>query len=62
MSQLNKCMAEFMNGRLKFEEMSKSQRIGCTKVLRTKMEERTSELLSVELEQSINQIQDRDQS
>jgi len=62
MSQLNKCMAEFMNGRLKFEEMSKSQRIGCTKVLRTKMEERMSELLSVELEQSINQIQDRDQS
>jgi len=62
MSQLNKCMAEFMNGRLKFEDMSKSQRIGCTKVLRTKMEERMSELLSSELEQSINQIQDRNQS
>jgi len=62
MSQLNKCMAEFMNGRLKFEEMSKSQRISCTKVLRTKMEERMSKLLSSELEQSFNQIQDRDQS
>ena len=31
-SQLNKCMAEFMNGKLKFEEMSKNQRIACTKV------------------------------
>jgi hypothetical protein len=62
MSQLNKCMAEFMNGRLKFEEMSKSQRISCTKVLRTKMEDRMSELLSLELDQSFNHIQDRDQS
>jgi len=60
MSQLNKCMAEFMNGRLKFEEMSKSQRIDCTKVLRTKMEERMSELLSLELDQSFNHIQDQD--
>jgi hypothetical protein len=59
MSQLNKCMAEFMNGRLKFEEMSKNQRIGCTKVLRTKMEERMSEILSLELDQSFNQIQDQ---
>jgi len=62
MSQLNKCMAEFMNNRLKFEEMSKSQRISCTKVLRTKMEERMSELLSSELEKSINDIEARDQS
>jgi hypothetical protein len=59
MSQLNKCMAEFMNGRLKFEEMSKNQRIACTKVLRTKMEERMSEILSLELDQSFNQIQDQ---
>jgi len=59
MSQLNKCMAEFMNRRLKFEEMSKGQRIDCTKVLRTKMEERMSELLSLELDQSFNQIQEQ---
>jgi hypothetical protein len=48
-----------MNGRLKFEEMSKNQRIACTKVLRTKMEERMSEILSLELDQSFNQIQDQ---
>ena len=30
--QLNKCMAEFMNGKLKFGELSRTKRITCTKV------------------------------
>ena len=30
--QLNKCMAEFMNGKLKFGELSRTKRISCTKV------------------------------
>ena len=29
---LAKCMAQFMNGRLKFEDMSRIERISCTKV------------------------------
>ena len=55
--QLNKCMAEFMNGKLKFSEMSRLQRISCTKVLRTAMESRKAELLKVELEKSLNEIE-----
>jgi len=57
MPQLNKCMGEFMNGKLKFKEMNRIQRISCTKVMRNKMEDRMSELLSFELDKSLNEIQ-----
>merc|ERR1711872_504770 len=60
MPQLNKCMAEFMNGKLKFSEMSRLQRISCTKVLRTAMETRKAELLKVELEKSLNEIESQE--
>jgi len=56
MPGLAKCMAQFMNGRLKFEDMSRIERISCTKVLRNGMETRMSELLSAELDKSLNQI------
>ena len=35
---MNKCMAEFMNVKLKFREMSRLERISCTKELRNAME------------------------
>lgn len=57
MSQLNKCMAEFMNGKLKFSEMSRLQRISCTKELRNAMESRMGKLLQFELEKSLNEIE-----
>jgi len=57
MTQLNKCMAEFMNGKLKFSEMSRLQRISCTKKLRNSMETRMSTLLQFELEKSLNEIE-----
>merc|ERR1719341_1080735 len=57
MTQLNKCMAEFMNGKLKFSEMSRLQRISCTKELRNAMESRTGKLLQFELEKSLNEIE-----
>jgi len=57
MSQLNKCMAEFMNGKLKFSEMSRLQRISCTKELRNAMETRMGGLLKAELEKSLNEIE-----
>jgi len=60
MPQLNKCMAEFMNGKLKFSEMSRLQRISCTKILRTAMESRKAELLKVELEKSLNEIEQQE--
>merc|ERR1739838_196144 len=60
MTQLNKCMAEFMNGKLKFSEMSRLQRISCTKILRTAMESRKAELLKVELEKSLNEIEQQE--
>jgi len=57
MTQLNKCMAEFMNGKLKFSEMSRLQRISCTKELRSSMENRMGKLLQFELEKSLNEIE-----
>ena len=56
-TQLNKCMAEFMNGKLKFSEMSRLQRISCTKELRNAMESRMGKLLQFELEKSLNEIE-----
>ena len=54
---MNKCMAEFMNGKLKFSEMSRLQRISCTKELRSSMETRMGKLLQFELEKSLNEIE-----
>lgn len=47
---LNKCMAEFMNGRRQFSEMSRIERIQCTKDLRGEMEARRAMLLQMELD------------
>lgn len=49
-------MAEFMNQKLKFSDLTRLQRISCTKVLRNTMESRMSELLKSELEKSLNDI------
>merc|ERR1712168_1092772 len=56
MPALNKCMIDFMNTKLKFTQMTRLERITCTKSLRTSMDARRSELLSQELEKSINEI------
>jgi len=57
MGQLNKCMAQFMNRDLKFSEMSRRERITCTKGLRDTMEDRMAKLLQRELEKNLNEIQ-----
>jgi len=49
-------MIEFMSPRVKFSEMSRQDRIQCTKNLRTTMETRMADLLRVELENSLNDI------
>jgi len=56
MDQLNACMIEFMSPRVKFSEMSRQDRIQCTKNLRTTMETRMADLLRIELENSLNDI------
>merc|ERR1712241_530997 len=43
-------------GEVQIIKATRLQRIGCIKVLRTAMEDRMSELLRIELEQSLNQI------
>jgi len=50
MPKLNKCMAQFMNDRKTFSEMSRVERITCTKELRVDMEARRADLLRMELE------------
>ena len=49
-------MIEFMSPRVKFSEMSRQDRIQCTKNLRTTMETRMADLLRIELENSLNDI------
>lgn len=49
-------MAVFMNSKLKFTEMTRLERLECTKTLRASMEKRRSDLLTSELEKSIDQI------
>lgn len=51
-------MFEFMNpkSRVKFENMTRLQRISCTKELRTAMETRRADLLARELEKSLDEI------
>jgi len=61
MPALNKCMIDFMNTKLKFTQMTRLERITCTKSLRTSMDARRSELLSQELEKSINEIGEDDE-
>lgn len=50
MPKLNKCMAQFMNDRKTFSEMSRVERITCTKELRVDMEARRADLLRMELD------------
>ena len=56
-TQLTMCMAEFMNAKLKFSEMSRLETISCTKELRNAMEIRMGRLLQSELEKSLNEIE-----
>merc|ERR1712025_930480 len=56
MTQLNTCMAQFMNTKRKFTDMSRLDRISCTKELRNNMETRMADLLKTELENSLNEI------
>ena len=49
-------MAEFMNTKLSFKDMSRLQRITCTKVLRGAMETRMGLLLQSELQKSLDDI------
>merc|ERR1712088_776519 len=56
MVTLNKCMIDFMKPKLKFEELSRFQRISCIKGLRNQLEDRTAELLQFELENSLAAI------
>ena len=50
-------MAEFMNSKTNFSEMSRLVRIECTKGLRNKMEDRLAILLKSELEKSLDEIE-----
>jgi len=58
MDQLNKCMIEFMNPKVKFSQMTRLQRISCIKGLRNSMEDRTAKLLQFELEKSLSGIEE----
>jgi hypothetical protein len=57
MSDLNKCMAQFMNPKLIFADMSRIERITCTKEIRNKMETQMIKLLQFEVTSSLDKIQ-----
>jgi hypothetical protein len=56
MGQLSKCMADFMKPSTDFNSLSRIQRIRCTKELRNLMETRMGELLSLEVDKSLDGI------
>lgn len=58
MPQLNKCMIDFMNPKVKFSQMTRLQRISCIKGVRNSMEDRTAKLLQFELEKSLSGLSD----
>ena len=49
-------MAEFMSGTVKFNKLSRFERMACSKTLRNIMEVRKNWLLRVELENSLDNI------
>ena len=49
-------MAEFMSGTVKFNKLSRLERMSCSKTLRNIMEVRKNWLLRVELENSLDNI------
>lgn len=56
MPKLGECLTVFMNPRIKFSQMTRMNRITCTKSFRTAMEVKRTNLLQSELNESINQI------
>ena len=59
-TQLSKCMAEFMSGKVKFSKLSRLERISCSRTLRNIMEVRMNWLLRTELENSLDDISGAD--
>jgi hypothetical protein len=57
MSDLNKCMGQFMNPKLDFANMNRVDRISCTKGIRNKMETQMIKLLQFEVKNSLDKIQ-----
>ena len=56
-TKLTTCMTKFMDiPQLRFQNLDRTQRISCTKDLRTAMEDRMSQLLEDELQKSLNEI------
>ena len=56
-TKLTTCMTKFMDiPQLRFQNLDRTQRICCTKDLRTAMEDRMSQLLEDELQKSLNEI------
>jgi len=56
MPKLGECLSVFMNPRIKFSQMTRMNRITCTKGFRTAMEIKRTGLLQSELSASIDQI------
>jgi len=54
MDEITNCLAEMMNPRYRFEELSRAQRVACIKNLRITIEDRRGELLMNEIERRIN--------
>ena len=59
-TQLSKCMAEFMSGKVEFNKLSRLERISCSRTLRNIMEVRMNWLLRTELENSLDEISGAD--
>ena len=53
--EITNCLAEMMNPRYRFEELTRAERVACIKGLRVTIEDRRGELLMKEIERRINE-------
>lgn len=55
MDEITNCLAEMMNPRYRFEELTRAERVACIKGLRVTIEDRRGELLMKEIERRISE-------
>ena len=53
--EITNCLAEMMNPRYRFEELTRAERVACIKGLRVTIEDRRGELLMKEIERRISE-------
>ena len=60
--KLNECMSKLMNPRQQYGKQRRTERISCVKTLRSLLEDRKSELLRNEVQRSLENLKEDEES